>query len=147
MTHPHHIIPRPVPTAKPAPSATASSSGAPPEPVVVKPKTTTLHVTGSFSEWLTLGLPTNICVLPCTKLPGNRSQHSCPLCGDVKMSADGAYNHICLEHSGVLLQCCFCTWSSGSACMTQEHILKHHRKDDSSCMIISLEPTPQATCH
>ena len=147
MTHPHCIIPTPVPTATPTPSTTASSSGVPPEPVVVKPETSTVHVMGSFSEWLTLGLPTNVHVPPPTKLPGNRSQHSCPLCGDVKMSSDGVYNHIHLEHLGVLLQCCFCTWSSGSAHMMQEHILKHHRKDDRSCMIAGLEPTPQATCH
>ena len=83
MTHPHHVIPMPVPTAKPVPSATTSSSGVPPEPVVVKLETSTVHVMGSFSKWLTLGLPANICVLPPTKLPGNRSQHSCPLCGDV----------------------------------------------------------------
>ena len=63
------------------------------------------------------------------------------------MSSDGAYNHICIEHLGVLLQCCFCSWSSGSACMMQEHLLKHHRKDDGSCMIVGLEPTPRAKCH
>ena len=137
----------PVPTSKPAPSTTASSSGVPPEPVVVKPETSTVHVMGSFAEWLTLGLPADIHVLPPTKLPGNRSQHSCPLCGDVKMSSDGAYNHICLEHLGVLLQCCFCNWSSGSTHMMREHILKHHRKDDGSCMITGLEPTPRATHH
>ena len=142
ITHPYHIISTPVSTAKPAPSATASSAGVPPEPVVVKLETSTVHVMGSFAEWLTLGLPFNVRVLLPTKLPGNRSQHSCPVCGDVKMSSDGAYNHICIEHLGVLLQCCFCNWSSGSACMMQEHILKHHRKDDSSCIIAGLEPTP-----
>ena len=117
MTRPHHVTTTPAPTAKPAPSATASSSGVPPEPVVVKPETNTVHVMMSFSDWLTLGLPANIRVPPPTKLPVNRSQHSCPLCGDVKMSSDGVYNHICLEHLGVLLQCCFCTWSSGSTHM------------------------------
>ena len=117
IRHPHCIIPMPVSTSKPAPSATASSSGVPPEPVVVKLETSTVHVMGSFAEWLTLGLPADVRVPPPTKLPGNRSQHSCPLCGDVKMSSDGAYNHIHLEHLGVLLQCCFCNWSSGSTCM------------------------------
>ena len=119
----------------------------PPELVSVKPETTAVHVMGLFSNWLTLGLPANIWVPPPTKLPGNRSQHSCPLCGDIKLPCDGAYNHICLEHLGVLLQCCFCTWSSGSTCMMREHILKHHQKDDGSCMIAGLEPTPWATCH
>ena len=147
LTCPHRISPAPVPSEKPAPSATASSSGVPLEPLVVKPKTTTIHITGSFSEWLTLGLPADLCVLPLTKLHRNRSQHTCPLCGDVKMLSDGAYNHIHIEHLGVLLQCCFCSWSSGSAHMMQEHILKHHRKEDGSCMIAGLEPTPQATHH
>ena len=147
LTHPCHIAPTPVPIEKPAPSATASSSGIPLEPLVVKPDTSTVHVTGSFAEWLTLGLPSDLCVLPPTKLPGNHSQCTCPLCGDIKISADGAYNHIRIEHLGVLLQCCFCNWSSGSTRMMQEHILKHHKKDDGSCMIAGLEPTPQATCH
>ena len=133
MTCPHHATTSTLPATKPAPSATASLSGVPPpEPVLVKPKTTTVHVTGLFSDWLTLGLPANIWVPPPTKLPGNQSQHSCPLCGDVKMSSDGEYNHICLEHLGILLQCCFCTWSSGSACIMQEHILKHHRNSQNS---------------
>ena len=157
LTHPHRITPVAVPSERitpvavpserPAPSATASSSGVPPEPLIIKPKTTTVHVTGLYSEWLTLGLPANLCVLPPTKLPGNQSQHTCLLCRDIKMSSNGAYNHIQTEHIGVLLQCCFCSWSSGSACMMQEHLLKYHRKDDGSCMIAGLEPTPQATCH
>ena len=142
LTCPHHIAPAPVPIEKPAPSTTALSSGIPLEPLLVKPDTSTVHVTGSFAEWLMLGLPSDLPVLLPTKLPGNHSQHTCPLCGDIKMSADRAYNHICIEHLGVLLQCCFCNWSSGSACMMQEHILKHHKKDDGSCMIAGLEPTP-----
>ena len=72
----------------------------PPDLVLVKPETTTVHVMGSFSDWLTLGLLANIWVPLPTKLPGNRSQHSCPLCGDIKMSSHGAYNHICLKHLG-----------------------------------------------
>ena len=147
LTHPHCIVPTPVSADKLAPSTTASSLGVPPEPVVVKPDTSTVHVTGSFAEWLTLGLPSDVCMLLPTKLPGNQSQHCCPLCGDIKMSSDGAYNHIHVEHLGVLLQCCFCDWSSGSACMMQEHILKHHKNDDGTCMIAGLEPTPRATCH
>ena len=143
-TAPCRIVPVPVPLEKPAPSATASSSGMPPEPLMVKPNTTTVHVTGSFAEWITLGLPADLCMLLPIKLPRNHSQHTCPLCGDIKMSANGAYNHICIEHLGLLLQCCFCSWSSGSACMMREHILKHHRKDDGSCMISGLEPTPRA---
>ena len=113
--------------------------------LIVKPDTSTVHVTGSFAECLTLGLPSDLRMPLPTKLPGNCSQHTCPLCRDIKMSADGAYNHICIEHLGVLLQCCFCNWNSGSAHMMREHILKHHRKDDGSCMIAGLEPTPQAT--
>ena len=145
--HLHRIVSAPVPLQKPAPSAMASSSGMPSEPLVVKPDTTTVHITSSFAEWLTLGLPADLRMLPPTKLPGNCSQHTCPLCRDIKMSADGAYNHICIEHLGILLQCCFCSWSSVSACMMREHILKHHRKDDGSCMIAGLEPTPRATHH
>ena len=117
LTCPHRIVPAPVPLEKPAPSAMASSSGVPAEPLVVKPNTMTVHITGSFAEWLTLGLPADLCMLPPTKLPRNCSQHTCPFYGDIKMSADGAYNHICIEHLGVLLLCCFCSWSSGSACM------------------------------
>ena len=147
LTHPHHVIPTPIPVDKPALSATASSSGITPEPLVVKPDTSTIHVTRSFAEWLTLGLPSDVHMPLPTKLPGNRSQHSCPLCGDITMSADGAYNYIHLEHLGVLLQCCFCNWSSGSARMMQEHILKYHKKDDGTCMIPGLEPTPRATRH
>ena len=71
LTHPHRITPAPVPSEKPAPSVTASSSGVPLEPLVVKPKTMTVHVTGSFSEWLTLGLPADLRVPPLTKLPRN----------------------------------------------------------------------------
>ena len=147
VTCPRCVTTTPIPVAKPAPSATVSSTGAPHEPVAVTLEMTTVHVMGSYTKWLTLGLPADIRVPPPTKLPGNRSQHSCPLCGDIKSSSDGAYNHICLEHLGILLQCCFCTWSSGSARMMQEHILKHHQKDDGSCMIPGLEPTPHATCH
>ena len=121
--------------------------GCSPKPVVVKLDTSTVHITGSFAEWLTLGLPSDVHIPLPTNLPGNQSQHCCPLCGDIKMSSDGAYNHICIEHLGVLLQYCFCDWSSGSACMMQEHILKHHKKEDSSCMTTGLEPTPRATCH
>ena len=104
--------------------------GAPHEPFAVKQEVTFVHITGAYTEWLTLGLPVDICVPPPTKLPGNRSQHSCPICGDIKSSSDGAYNDVCLEHLGILLQCCFCTWSSGSVRMMQDHILKHHQKDD-----------------
>ena len=117
VTHPHRVTTTLMPAAKPAPSTTVSSTGAPHEPVVVKPETTTVHVAGSHAEWLTLGLPADIRVPLPTKLPGNRSQHSCPLCGDIKLLSDGAYNHIHMEHLGILLQCCFCTWSSGSARM------------------------------
>ena len=147
MTCPCCVTTTPMPAAKPAPSATVSSTGAPHESVAVKLETTMVHVKGSYAEWLTLGLPADIWVPPLTKLPGNRSQHSSPLCGEIKSSSHGAYNHIHLEHLGILLQCCFCTWSSGSARMMQEHILKHHQKDDGSCMISGLEPTPRATCH
>ena len=63
------------------------------------------------------------------------------------MSSDRAYNHIQTEHVGVLLQCCFCSWSSGLAHMMQEHILRFHRSDDGSCLIVGLEPTPRATHH
>ena len=143
----HHVTTTPIPAAKPAPSAMVSSTGAPHEPVAFKPEMTTVHVTGSYTEWLTLGLPTDIWVPPPMKLPGNRSQHSCLPCVDIKSSSNGAYNHIHLEHLGILLQCCFCTWSSGSARMMREHILKHHQKDDGSCMIPGLEPTPHATHH
>ena len=143
MTHPHHVTTTPILAA---PSAMASSTGAPHEHVVVRPEIT-MHVMGPYAEWLTLGLPADIWVPPLTKLPGNRSQHLCPLCGDIKSLSNGAYNHIHLEHLGILLQCCFCTWSSGSTRMMQEHILKHHQKDDGSCMIPGLEPTPCATCH
>ena len=114
---PHRVTPVTVPSEKPAPSAMAMLSGVPLEPLVIKPDTTTVHVMGSYSEWLTLGLPTDFHVPPPTKLPGNWSQHVWPLCGDIKMSSDGAYNHIQTEHVGVLLQCCFCSWSSGSARM------------------------------
>ena len=113
LTCPHKVTP----SVGPAPSATAMASGAPQEPLVVKPETTTVNVMSLYSEWLTLGLPIDLCILPPTKLPGNCSQHVCPLCGDIKMSSDGAYNHIQTEHVRVLLQCCFCSWSSGSVCM------------------------------
>ena len=147
FTCPHKVTPVAVPSMKQAPSAMATSSGAPQEPLSVKLETTTENVTGSYSEWLTLGLPIDLCVPPPTKLLGNRSQHVCPLCGDIKMSSDRAYNHIQNEHVGVLLQCCFCSWNSGSACMMREHLLKFHRKDDGSCMVAGLEPTPRATRH
>ena len=118
VTCPCHVTTTPLPAAKPAASATVSSTGASHEPVLVKPETTMVHVTGSFPDWLTLGLPADNQVPLSTKLSGNRSQHSCPLCRDIKLSSDGrAYNHICLEHLGILLQCCFCTWGSGSAQM------------------------------
>ena len=147
VTHPHHVTTTPMPAAKPAPSATVSSTGAPHEPIAVKLEMTMVHVTGSYAKWLTLGLPTDIWVPPPTKLPGNRSQHSCPFCVDIKLSSDGSHNNIHLEHLGILLQCCFCTWSGGSTRMMWEHILKHHQKDDGSCMISGLEPMPHATCH
>ena len=132
--------------AKPAPSVTVSSTGALHKPVAVKPEVTLVHITGAYTEWLTLGLPVDIWVPPPTKLLGNRSQHSCPICGDIKSSSEGAYNHVCLEHLGILLQCCFFPWSSGSARMMWDHILKHHQKDDGSCMIPGLKPMPHATC-
>ena len=147
LIHPCRVTPVTVPSEKLAPSAMAISSGMPLEPLDVKPDTTTVHVMGSYSEWLTLGLPTDLRVPPPTKLLENQSQHVCPLCGDIKMSSNRAYNHIQTEHVGVLLQCCFCSWSSGSARMMQEHLLKYHQKDDGSCMIAVLEPTPRATCH
>ena len=147
LTCPHKVTLVAVPSTKPAPCATATSSGVPQEPLVIKLETTTVNVTGSYSEWLTLGLPVDLHVPPPNKLLGNQSQHIFPLCGDIKMSSDGAYNHLQTEHVGVLLQCCFCSWSSGSARMMQEHLLKFHWKDDGSCMIAGLEPTPRATCH
>ena len=147
ITRPRKVTPISVPSTKPAPSTMAMSSGAPQEPLVIKMETTTVNVMGSYSEWLTLGLPIDLHVPPPTKLPGNQSQHICPLCGDIKMSSDGAYNHIQTEHVGTLLQCCFCSWSSGSAHMMREHILKFHHKDDGSCMVVGLEPTPRATHH
>ena len=146
VTCPHHAAATTTLAAKPAPSATVSSTGAPHKPIAVKPEVTLVHITGAYTEWLTLGLPVDIRVPPPTKLPGNRSQHSCPICGDIKSSSDGAYNHVHLEHLGILLQCCFCTWSSGSARMMRDHILKHHQKDDGSCMIPGLKPMPHATC-
>ena len=126
ITCPCKVTPISVPSTQPAPSTTAMASGAPQEPLVVKPETTTVNVTSPYSEWLTLGLPIDLHILPPTKLPGNWSQHICPLCGDIKMSSNRAYNHIQTEHVGVLLQCCFCSWSSGSACMMQEHLLRFH---------------------
>ena len=140
ITHPLKVTPISVPSMKPAPSAMAMPSGAPQEPLVVKPETTTVNVTSSYSEWLTLGLPIDLCVPPPTKLPENQSQHICSLCGDIKMSSDRAYNHIWTEHVGVLLQCCFCSWSSGSARMMREHLLRFHQSDDGSCLIAGLEP-------
>ena len=65
------ITPVAVPSEKPAPNAAALSSDVPLEPLVIKPETMTVHVTGSFSEWLTLGLPADLHVPPPTKLPGN----------------------------------------------------------------------------
>ena len=145
MTCPHHAAATTTLAAKPAPSATVSSTGALHKPIAVKPEVTLVHITGAYTEWLTLGLPVDIQVPAPTKLPGNRSQHSCPICGNIKSSSDGAYNHVCLEHLGILLPVCFCTWSSGSVRMMQDHILKHHQKDDGSCMIPGLEPMPHAT--
>ena len=148
LTCPCKVTPVTVPSTKPAPSAMAMSSGAPQEPLFVKLETTTVNVMGSYSDWLTLGLPIDFHVPPPTKLLGNRSQHVCPLCGDIKMSSNGAYNHIWTEHVGILLQYCFCSWSSGSARMIQEHLLKFHWKDDGWRMKdVGLEPTPRATRH
>ena len=84
MTCPHHVTTTILPAAKPAPSSTTSSTGAPHEPVAVKPEMTTMHVMGAYTDWLTLGLPANIWVPLPTKLPGNRSQHSCLICADIK---------------------------------------------------------------
>ena len=142
---PHHAAATTPFATRPAPSATVSSTGVPQESTAVKPELTLVHITGAYTDLLTLGLPADVCVPSPTKLLGNRSQHSCPLCGDIK-SSDGAYNHVQIEHLGILLQCCFCTWSSGSARMMWDHILKHHQKDDRSCMIPGLEPVPHATC-
>ena len=147
MTCPCQVATTMIPAAKPRLSAMASSTGASHEPVAIKPEVTMVHVTGAYTEWLTLGLPADIWVPLPTKLTGNRSQHSCPICVDIKSSSNVAYNHIHLEHLRILRQCCFCTWSSGLARMMQEHILKHHQKDDGSCMIPGLKPTPCATCH
>ena len=146
VTCPHHAAATTTFAARPVPSATVSSIGAPQEPITVKPEVTLVHVTGAYTDWLTLGLPADVHVPPPTKLPGNRSQHSCPICGDIKSSSDGTYNHFQIEHLGILLQCCFCTWSSGSAQMMWDHILKHHQKDNGSCMIPGLKPAPRATC-
>ena len=145
VTHPHHAAATTTLAARPAPSATVSSTGAPHKPIAVKPEVTLVHITGAYTEWLTLGLPVDIRVPPPTKFPGNRSQHSCPICGDIKSSSGRAYNHVCLEHLGILLQCCFCTWSSGSVRMMWDHILKHHQKDNGSCKIPGLEPMPHVT--
>ena len=147
MTHPCHAAATTTFAARTAPSATVSSTRAPQEPIAVKPEVTLIHITGAYMDWLTLGLPADVCVPPPMKLPGNRSQHSCPICGYIKYSSDGAYNHVQIEHLGILLQCCFCTGSSGSAQMMWDHILKHHQKDDRSCMIPGLEPAPCATHH
>ena len=146
VTRPHCAAATTTFAARTAPSATVSSTRAPLEPITVKPEVTLVHVTWAYTDWLTLGLPADVCVPPPTKLLGNRSQHSCPICGDIKSSSDGAYNHIQIEHLGILLQCCFCTWSSGSVRMMQDPILKHHQRDNGSCMIPGLEPAPCATC-
>ena len=53
-----------------APSATVSSTRTPHEPIAVKPEVTLVHITGAYTEWLTLGLPVDICVPPPTKLLG-----------------------------------------------------------------------------
>ena len=145
VTHIHHAAATTTFAARTAPSATVSSTGAPQEPIAVKSEVTLVHITGAYTDWLTLGFSADVHVPPPTKLLGNRSQHSCPIYGDIKSSSDGAYNHVRIEHLGILLQCCFCTWSSGSARMMQDHILKHHQKDDGSCMIPELEPVPHAT--
>ena len=149
LTHPHRVIPIAMSSKKLAPSATVMSSGMPLEPLGMLSLTQhTVHVTGSYSEWLTLGLPTDL--HGCHHLPNSRgiganmSAHSvetlkCPLMELTTTSEP--------EHVGVLLQCCFCSWSSGSAPMMQEHLLNYHWKDDGSCMIVGLEPTPRATCH
>ena len=94
MIHTHCAAATTTIAARPAPSATVSSTGAPQEPMAVKPEVILVHVTGAYTDWLTLDLPADVHVPPPMKLPGNRSQHSCPLCGDIKSSSDGAYNHI-----------------------------------------------------
>ena len=81
MTCPCHAAATTTLSARPAPSATISSTSAPHEPIAVKPEVTLGHVTGAYTERLTLGLPVDIHVPPPTKLPGNWSQHSCPSVG------------------------------------------------------------------
>ena len=124
VTHPHCAAATTTFAARPATSATVSSTGVPQEPIAVKPEVTLVHVTETYMDWLTLDFPADVCVPPPMKLLGNRSQHSCPIYGDIKSSSDGAYNHVQIEHLGILLQCCFCTWSSGSVRMMWDHILK-----------------------
>ena len=94
VTRPCHAAATTTFAARPIPSATVSSTGAPQVPITVKPEVTLVHITGAYMDWLTLGLPADVHVPPPTKLPGNRSQHSCPICRDIKSSSDGAYNHI-----------------------------------------------------
>ena len=60
MTCPCWVTTTTIPAAHPTPSATASSTGAPHEPGAVKPEVTTVHVTGAYTKWLTLGLPADI---------------------------------------------------------------------------------------
>ena len=53
MTCPHQVTTTTISAAKPAPSAMASSTGAPHEPVAIKPEVTTVHVMGAYTKWLT----------------------------------------------------------------------------------------------
>ena len=78
VMHPCHAAATTTFTARPAPSATVSSTWAPQIPITVKLEVTLVHITGAYTDWLTLGLPADICIPPPMKLPGNRSQHSCP---------------------------------------------------------------------
>ena len=66
VTHPHRAAATTTFAARRAPSATVSSTGAPQEPIAVKPEVTLVHVTGSYMDWLTLGLPADVHVPPPT---------------------------------------------------------------------------------
>ena len=47
VRHPHHVASTTSVAARPAPSATVSSTGATQEPIAVKPEVTLVHITGA----------------------------------------------------------------------------------------------------
>ena len=55
VTCPHCAAATTTFAAWPAPSATVSSTGAPQEPIAVKPEVILVHITGAYTDWLTLG--------------------------------------------------------------------------------------------